>query len=78
MRRLLGLFLILVLLCNSACGETLNVMVYDRGDMPIEYGTPVNNPWTRYLSEMCREKLGLEVSYPILLSCTMEASIPTM
>lgn len=63
MRKLLGLFLVLVLLCSSACGETLNVMVYDRGDMPIEYGTPVNNPWTRYLSEMCREKLGLEVSY---------------
>lgn len=63
MKKLLGLLILLLLCCGSACGESLNVMVYDRGEMPEEYGTPVNNPWTRYLQQRCREELGLEVTY---------------
>lgn len=62
-RRLCGLVVILLLILGNACGETLNVMVYDREDMPEAYGTPTDNPWTRYLKQKCREELGLDVRY---------------
>ena len=63
MRRLLCLAVVLVLCGGCAMGETLNVMVYDREDMPEEYGTPVNNQWTRFLREKCLDELGLDVTY---------------
>ncbi len=61
--RLTLITLFVTLLCACASAESLNVMVYDRGDMPEAYGTPTNNAWTQYLQQQCLSELGIEVTY---------------
>ena len=59
-----GLCLLLAcLLPWGSLAETLTVMVYDRGNMPADYGTCTQNPWTAYLQQQALTRLGLEVEY---------------
>lgn len=70
MMRRWGACLLCLLLClsspPSAMAEgtdRLTVMVYDRGNMPSEYGTPVNNAWTEYIQQAVLRDCNIEVEY---------------
>ncbi len=40
---------------------TLTVEVFDRGNMPAEYGTVDNNRWTRWIQENFGDPNGIKV-----------------
>ncbi|MCR4882815.1 MAG: extracellular solute-binding protein [Clostridiales bacterium] len=61
-------FCLCLLMLLAICGaqaetEPLRVMVYDRGNMPPEYGTPANNPWTEYIHTRVLSELDLDVTF---------------
>jgi putative aldouronate transport system substrate-binding protein len=42
---------------------TLTVEIFDRGNMPAEYGTVDNNRWTRWIQENFGDPNGIKVEY---------------
>ncbi|MBR0463616.1 MAG: extracellular solute-binding protein [Clostridia bacterium] len=42
---------------------TLRIEVYDRGNMPAEYGTPDNNRWTQWIQENFGDPNGIKLEY---------------
>lgn len=58
-----------LLICMSfslpahAGGETLTIMVYDRGNMNAAYGTPTHNAWTAYIQHTVEKELNIQVEF---------------
>ena len=41
----------------------LSVAVFDRGNMPASFGTPINNRWTNYIKDNFARPAGIDLSY---------------
>jgi putative aldouronate transport system substrate-binding protein len=51
---------------SSSVSDTpakLSVMVYDRGNMPASYGSPIDNQWTRYIKEHFAVPNNIDLTY---------------
>lgn len=42
---------------------TITVEVFDRGDMPESYGTPIDNKWVTMIKEKALEELNINIEY---------------
>jgi putative aldouronate transport system substrate-binding protein len=47
----------------GAAPTTLEVMIFDRGNVPAEYGTATDNVWTEWISEQMQEAHNIDVSF---------------
>jgi putative aldouronate transport system substrate-binding protein len=47
----------------SSSRSKLSVMVYDRGNMPASYGSPIDNQWTRYINDNFAKPRNIDLTY---------------
>lgn len=56
----------------------VSVAVYDRSDMSTEYGTAVDNQWTRWIKEQVKAELNIDVEYVAVPRSGAESTMTTM
>lgn len=83
----LVLSLVMILVLGAAAAEspftaenpgTLTVAVYDRSNMNSDYGTAIDNAWTRWIQEKVAEDLHINVEYVAVARSGAESTMTTM
>lgn len=89
MKKIVSLVLVLVMMLTmtAAVAESpftaenpgkLSVAVYDRSNMSTEYGTVVDNYWTRWIQEQVKTELNIDLEFVAVPRSGAESTMTTM
>lgn len=89
MKKIVSLVLALVMMLTVAAAVAespftaenpgkVSVAVYDRSNMSTEYGTAVDNQWTRWIQEQVKAELNIDVEFVAVPRSGAESTMTTM